>query len=339
MNPEVLIKAHSYLGEAYHLFKCTDQAYEHLSIARERNESQSDTENGQEYQLYILRLLAINRLQDGKPDEAIGYLEEAENICSQRVKEDNPNAIIDLADIKRYRGEYFNAKKDYEAAIECYKEVAELYREHVGKNTEGEARAQKSIYKVCKNISLDKKSDDPEPDTRALDSLQTAIILYESVESADNKNEILINLYMEKLDLLQVCNLETEEERDEHIKECYVKIKELNMAVYGEMDKRTLKSLRNLAIFLTRKKQVDEALENMEIIEKIEIQNFGAKSKQIAKTYSLKASLYIRYGDKVKAKEYLKKSEEIYKELGDVQSAKKTHEKLVLMMSNKENPH
>ena len=101
----------------------------------------------------------------------------------------------------------------------------------------------------------------------------------------DNKAEALIGLYMEKLELLQKCQLEAEEDRDEHIKECYIKIKDLNMEEYGETDKRTLKALRNLVILLTRKKQVDEALENLEIVEKVEYNTFGPKSKQIAKTY------------------------------------------------------
>lgn len=152
--------------------------------------------------------------------------------------------------------------------------------------------------------------------------------MFENVENTENKTETLINLYMEKLELLQKCQLETEEERDEYIKECYVKIKDLNMEEYGESDRRTLKALRNLVILLTRKKQVDEALENLEIVEKVEAGTFGPKSKQLAKTYSLKATLYLRNGDRKKAKAYFMKAEEIYRELGDEVNAKKTHEKI-----------
>lgn len=133
---------------------------------------------------------------------------------------------------------------------------------------------------------------------------------------------------MEKLELLQKCQLEAEEDRDEHIKDCYVKIKDLNMEEYGEADRRTLKALRNLVILLTRKKQVDEALENLEIVEKVEAGTFGPKSKQLAKTYSLKATLYLRNGDRKKAKSYFIRAEEIYRELGDEVNAKKTHEKI-----------
>lgn len=152
--------------------------------------------------------------------------------------------------------------------------------------------------------------------------------LYENVETTENKAEALINLYKEKLELLQKCQLESEEERDEHIKDCYIKIRDLNMEEYGEADKNTLKALRNLVILLTRKKQVDEALENLEIVEKVEANTFGNKSKQLAKTYSLKATLYLRTGDKKKAKIYFSRAEEIYKELGDDVNAKKTHEKI-----------
>jgi tetratricopeptide (TPR) repeat protein len=140
---------------------------------------------------------------------------------------------------------------------------------------------------------------------------------------------------MEKLDLLQKTTLESEEDRDYHIKDCYVKIKDLNMEQYGETDKRTLKALRNLVILLTRKKQVDEALQNLEIVEKVEAKSLGPKSKQIAKTYSLKATLYLRNGDRKKAKTYFTKAEEIFKELGDDVEAKKVKEKMAAM--NKEN--
>lgn len=128
--------------------------------------------------------------------------------------------------------------------------------------------------------------------------------LYEKIETCEEQNQILIDLYMEKLELLKKCNLETEDERDEHIKDCYVKIKDLSILEYGETDKRSLKALRNLVIMLTRKKQIDEALENLEKVEKIEASTFGNKSKQLAKTFSLKATLYLRNGDRKKAKHY-----------------------------------
>lgn len=155
--------------------------------------------------------------------------------------------------------------------------------------------------------------------------------LYEEVENCENKMETLIALYMEKLELLRTCTLDNEEDRDEHIKDCYIQIKELNIRQYGEKDKRSLKALRNLVILLTRKQQYDDALANLETVEKVESELFGLKSKQIAKTYSLKGTLYLRNGDKRKAKQYFQKSEEIYKELGDEEGAKKTHEKLVLL--------
>ena len=147
-GPELLVRAHADLGHAYFNFKCPDQAYEHLTIARERNESLAETEQGKEYQLYILKLLSVNRLQDNKPDEALTYIEEAENICYAMQEEGVTRAPKDLAEVKRHHGEYFTIKKQYRDAIDCYHEVARIYKETEGERSEGEAKAYKSIYKV-----------------------------------------------------------------------------------------------------------------------------------------------------------------------------------------------
>lgn len=124
-DKDLLVKAHAELGHAYHDFKCPEQAYEHLTIAYERNQNYVDTEMGQEYQLFILKHLSINRLKDGKPDEAIKFIEEAENICHAKQNAGLPNANRDLAEIKRHHGEYLAAKKMYHDALECYQEVGD----------------------------------------------------------------------------------------------------------------------------------------------------------------------------------------------------------------------
>jgi tetratricopeptide (TPR) repeat protein len=147
-GPDLLVRAHADLGHAYFNFKCPDQAYEHLTIARERNENLTETEQSKEYQLYILKLLSVNRLQDNKPDEAIAYIEEAENICHSMEEEEVPTAGKDLAEIKRYHGEYFTMKKQYREAIDCYQEVIRIFKETEGERSEGEAKACKAIYKV-----------------------------------------------------------------------------------------------------------------------------------------------------------------------------------------------
>ena len=120
-DQNLLVRGHADLGQAYNNFKCYDQAYEHLSIALKKNEPDLETERGQEYQLFILKLLSINRLHQGKPDEALFYIEEAENICLSN--QGSPLAAKDLAEVKRYHGEYFTAKGLYADAIECYQEV------------------------------------------------------------------------------------------------------------------------------------------------------------------------------------------------------------------------
>jgi hypothetical protein len=79
-------------------------------------------------------------------------------------------------------------------------------------------------------------------------------------------------------------------------------MKELSIQEYGESDARTLKALKKLMIFLSKREEFQEALENLDQIEKIELANYGLKSNQIAKTYSMKATLLHKIGEKKKAK-------------------------------------
>jgi tetratricopeptide (TPR) repeat protein len=119
-----------------------------------------------------------------------------------------------------------------------------------------------------------------------------------------------------------------DEEAEAKIIECYVKIKDLHIEEYGECDKRTLKNLRELALVQSKKKLYEDALNTIVEIESSEKVIYGEKSKQLAKTYSLKATLLYKIGDRAQAKELLRKAAQLYEDLGDKDSASKTRVKL-----------
>merc|ERR1712226_256871 len=110
--------------------------------------------------------------------------------------------------------------------------------------------------------------------------------------------------------------------------DCYTMIKHYNKELYGVKDKRTLKSLRNLAIAQSKKKMYKEALDTIREIEEAELQLYGEKSKHISKTYTLKATLLFRCDNKVRAKELMRKAIMIYEEIGDKNAAKGVRDKL-----------
>lgn len=143
----------------------------------------------------------------------------------------------------------------------------------------------------------------------------------------ENKFSVLIQLNVKKLELLSKVK-EQKEDHDETVIECYLKIKDLNIEAYGATDKRTLKSLRNLAIAQSKKKRYEDALDTIIQIESAEKEVFGEKSKQIAKTLALKATLLYKIGDRPQAKEILRRAAMLYEELGDKIGAKKVKAKL-----------
>lgn len=137
----------------------------------------------------------------------------------------------------------------------------------------------------------------------------------------------MIQLNVKKLEFLSKIK-EQKEDHDELVLDCYIKIKDLNLEAYGPTDKRTLKSLRNLAIAQSKKKRYEDALDTIIEIESAEKEVFGEKSKQIAKTMALKATLLYKIRDFPQAKEILRRAAMLYEELGDKIGAKKVKAKL-----------
>ena len=121
-DPRLLVKGHTHLGHAYLDCKFHDQAYDHLKMALERNRDFSKTEQGESYQLYILKLLSRVCLESHRFKEANEYLKEAEEICLEN-EEVYGNLSKDYAIVKEFKGDYYLRIEDYDEAIKCYDEV------------------------------------------------------------------------------------------------------------------------------------------------------------------------------------------------------------------------
>lgn len=132
---------------------------------------------------------------------------------------------------------------------------------------------------------------------------------------------------MKKLEILSKIK-DANENHEDKVIECYIKIKDLNVEAYGETDKRTLKSLRNLAIAQSKRKRYEDALDTIIEIESAEREVYGERSKQIAKTLALKATLLYKIGNRGQAKEIMRRAAQLYEDLGDRDGASKVRAKL-----------
>lgn len=118
----MLVKGHTHLGHSYLDYKCHDQSYDHLRMALERNREYIQTEQGESYQLYILKLLSRVCLESHRFKEANEYLKGAEEICLEN-EEEYGRYSKDYAIIKEFKGDYYVRVENNEEAIKCYEEV------------------------------------------------------------------------------------------------------------------------------------------------------------------------------------------------------------------------
>lgn len=127
-------------------YKCYDQSYDHLKTALERNKEFTNDSGAEQYQLYILKLLAQTCLESHRIKESLLYLEEAEEICKEN--EDFGNDGKDYAQILAFKGDYYYMNEKYGEAIDCFEKVWEIYEKLDGKDSEGCANSLKQIAKI-----------------------------------------------------------------------------------------------------------------------------------------------------------------------------------------------
>ena len=122
-------------------------------MAYEKNMEFSRTEEGENYQLYILELMAKNSIQSGKYDQAKEYLDIGEEICLQ----DEEKRKKGYATIQSLKAEYFKHNKEPEEAIICLEKAAAVFKEIHGDFSDQYANALyhiSKLYDAKKDIEL-----------------------------------------------------------------------------------------------------------------------------------------------------------------------------------------
>jgi len=326
------VGSHIKLGSAYLDYKCLDQAYEHLKVgyeknkefksnlAYERNRDKAMNHAVEENQMWVLQLLSQTCLQTNKLREALSYIEEACELCenTQNTEKFGPKSSH-YAILCEFKGDYYYLNDKLDQAMLCFEDAFIIYSE-LNQRHEGAANALRQMAKI---YEVQGKYD------VALESLGECILYVEQGEN-ENKNTLLIELLFKKIELLGLQKDKDSQTADQNVINCYVRVKDLTREIHGSKNKRTLKSLRNLAIAQSKKKMYEQALGTIEEIEEIEFEYYGEKSKHMAKTFTLKATLLYRCGNKSRAKDYMRKAVGIYEDLGDKVAVKGVREKLKL---------
>lgn len=187
----------------------------------------------------------------------------------------------DFVQLLEFKGDFLLKNNRLEECIDVYTEILDIYGNLRGTFSEGFAHACKQLAFTYDKLEM---RDD------AIAYLDKAINSYEK-GSSPNKKLNLIDLYVKKIELLGGTK-NKDEQFDKNILDCYVVVKNLNKELYGTRDKRTLKSLRNLALIQGKKKRFNESLDTLKEVEELEISLFGQKNKHVAKTYMLQAILW-----------------------------------------------
>ena len=303
-DAQIQIKSNTHVGHAYQEYKCYEQAYNHLIEALEMRKEFYGSNEFPQYHLYTLKLLAQTCQEGSKVKEAILFIEEGECICQNN--ETIGSEGRDYAQLLALKADFLYLNLKFEDAIECYEKVYETYAKFDGQKSEGCANCLKQIVKIHFQQGNFKE---------AIDYVEECIETFIECD-AQSKNLQLHDQYYIKLEILNKNNEEVED-YDAKFLDCYEKIKEISVKMFGPKDKRSQKAFHNLVTVLGKHKFFDRALEVLNDLEFHEIAVYGEKSNNVAKTYKIKANVQLRLGDRERAKEYINKSIKLFDSLGN----------------------
>jgi len=74
---------------------------------------------------------------------------------------------------------------------------------------------------------------------------------------------------------------------------CLKQAKQILEDNYGQVDKRTCKVKRNISLLYLKSNSFENALEELKQVEDLELQLYGDRSSNLAKTYKVIGTLYI----------------------------------------------
>jgi len=85
---------------------------------------------------------------------------------------------------------------------------------------------------------------------------------------------------------------ETGEQYDQALN-CLQQAKQILEDNYGQVDKRTCKVKRNISLLYLKSNRFEDALEELKLVQELEMQLYGERSSNLAKTHKVIGTLYI----------------------------------------------
>lgn len=296
-TPSYLVTAHCKLGEAYLNFKCFEQAVDHLSTALKKNNKLfSEKSESKKYHAHILTLIGKTYLEMNNCDDAIELLQKALEMTQACYGDDN----INCAGIMTLLANCFTKNNDYDQALEYMSKVWDLSEAQYGFKSESCALVYLETAKIYS------KKEDYE---RAIEYQKRAINILVEINIEKNP-EYIANLYT---------TLSTYQQKNND-QEGYIdslnRVKKIYVELYGELDKRTIKIKKAVALALLKNNRNDEALKELLETEQLQTNFYGEDSLQLAKTLKIIGALQLVENNYMDAQRYYSRALKIFEENG-----------------------
>jgi len=296
-TPSYLVTSHCKLGEAYLNFKCFEQAIDHLTTALKKNSKLfSEKSESKKYHAHILTLLGKTYLEMNNCEDSVELLQKALEMTQLCYGEED----INCASIMTLLANCYTKTQDYDQALEYISKVWDISEAKYGFKSESCALVYLETAKIYS------KKEDYE---KAVEYQKRAINILVEINIEKNP-EYIANLYTA---------LSTYQQRNNDI-EGYIdsldKVKKIYAELYGDMDKRTIKIKKAVALALLKNNRNEEALKELLETEQLQANFYGEDSLQLAKTLKIIGALQLFQNSFIDAQRYYSKALKIFEEHG-----------------------
>jgi tetratricopeptide (TPR) repeat protein len=304
-----LVTAHCKLGEAYLNYRCYEQAIEHLTTALKKNSKIfSDKLEAKKCHAHILTLLGKAYLEMGNTQDAEELLNKALEMTQICYGDDD----INCASIMTLLANSFTRTGDYDQALDYISKVWDISEGKYGFKSESCALVYLETAKIYA------KKEDFE---KAVDYQRRALNILVEL-NIENNPEYIASLYS-TLSAYQQRN----NDMDGYI-DSLDKVKKIYLDLYGDMDKRTIKIKKAVALALLKNNRNDEALRELLETEQLQIRFYGDESVQLAKTLKIVGALHLVQSNFIDAQRYYNRALKIFEDNGVKQAVQDLKKKI-----------
>lgn len=292
-----LVTAHCKLGEAYLNDKCCEQAVDHLTTALKKNNKLfSEKMDAKKYHAHILTLIGKTYLEMNNMEQAVDLLQKALEMTQVCYGNNN----IQCTGILTLLANCCTKNQDYERALDYMASVWEVAEAHYGTNSE-------SCAIVCiETAKIDAKRGDFE---KAIVNQKMAINILVDLKIEKNP-EYIANLYS------TLSNYEHMYGDIEGYIDSLDKVKKIYIDLYGEMDKRSIKIKKSVALGLLKVNRNEEALQELLETELLQKKFYGEDSLQLAKTCMIIGAIFFMENNFLNTQRYYTRALNIFEENG-----------------------